>query len=222
MERITREPRRAGRLSSPWATTSWVAGILIMPVVLTAGLPASAGAEAGLADPTGDPKHAAPAFMDIVGAEASKSGQVFRFQMSLAAPIPAAPPPTPPGTNQIQWDWSLNTDPTTFPAGSPFPGGPGQGKPAEFIIHVVWDGSSFSAHLTDRRALLSGGEAVITPLVFTSSGTTVWVDLSADLLDKPSSFLWGAVTFYWSSPPGGTAGGHFVDSLEPFYNPFPA
>jgi hypothetical protein len=222
MERITGEPRKATCMSSPWVTSRRVARILVMSVILTAGSPAAAGAQAGLTDPAGDARKGAPAFMDIVAAEASQSGHVFRFQMSVVAPIPAAPPPTPPGTNQIQWDWSLNTDPTSFPAGSPFPAGPGQGRPAEFIIHVVWDGSSFSAHLTDRRPLLSGGEAVVTPLAFTISGTTVRVDLSASLLDKPSSFLWGPVTFYWSSPPGGTAGGHFVDSLEPFYNPFPA
>jgi hypothetical protein len=175
-----------------------------------------------LTDPAGDASYKAPGFMDIVGAAATKSEQTFRFQMRVAAPIPAAPPPTPPGTNQIQWDWPLNTDPTTFPAGNPFPAGPGLAAPAEFIIHVVWDGSSFSASLTDRRPLLSGGEAVITPLAFTISGTDVTVAVGASLLDQPSSFAWGAVTFYWSSRPGATKGGHFVDTLEPFFNPFPA
>jgi len=106
-------------------------------------------------DPAGDAMYGAPGFMDIVGAEVTESGQGFRFQMSVAAPIPAAPPPTPPGTNQIQWDWVLDTDPTTFPAGAPFPAGSGQARPAEFIIHVTWNGSSFSAYLTDRRPLLS-------------------------------------------------------------------
>ena len=173
-------------------------------------------------DPAGDARYNAPGFMDIVGAAATKSGQTFRFKMRVAAPIPAAPPPAPPGTNQIQWAWPLDTDPTTFPPGNPFPAAPGQAAPAEFIIHVVWDGSSFSASLTDRRPLLSGGEAVITPLAFTISGTDVTVDVGASLLDQPSSFAWGAVTFYWSSPPGATKGGHFVDTLEPFSNPFPA
>ena len=204
------------------ATTSRVAGLLVISVILTAGLAASAGAQVSATDPTGDARYRAPGFMDIVGAEAARAGQAFIFQMSVAAPIPAAPPPTPPGTNQIQWDWALNTDPTTSPAGSPFPSGAGQGRPAEFIIHVVWDGSSFSGHLTDRRPTLSGGEAVLTPLAFTISGTVVRVDVDASLLDEPSSFLWGPVTFYWSSPPGGTAGGHFVDNLQPFYNPYPA
>jgi hypothetical protein len=160
--------------------------------------------------------------MDIVDTEVAKSRQGFGFQMSLNAPIPPAPPSTPPGRNQIQWDWALDSDPTTFPSGAPFPGGPGQARPAEFIIHVAWDGCSFSAFLTDRRPLLSGGEAVISPLAFTISGSDVGVDVGSSVLGRPSSFFWGAVTFYWSSPPGGTAGGHFVDALAPFYNPLPA
>jgi hypothetical protein len=158
--------------------------------------------------------------MDIVGAETELIGGTIGFQMSVAARIPAAPPPTPPGTSQIEWDWALDTDPTTFPAGDPFPGGPGQARPAEFIVKVIWDGSSFSAILIDRTPLLSGEEASITPLAFTISSTDIRADVPASLL--PSSFSWGAVTFYWSSPPGGTAGGHFVDSLQPFYVPFPA
>jgi len=149
--------------------------------------------------------------VDIVSAQATKSGQTFRFQMSLAAPIPANPA-TPPATNQIHWGWPLDTDSTTFPAGDPFPVGPGQSRPAEFGITVVWDGSSFSASLTDRRPLLHGGEAVVTPLAFTISGAEVVTYVGANLLDDPSNFSWGAVTFYWSSLPGATAGVHFVDS----------
>jgi len=221
-DRTNRERRTTRRMFSIWATPGWVAGVLVILVILTTSLPASAATTTRVTDPAGDARFGAPGFMDIVGAAATKSGQTFRFQMNVAAPIPAAPPPTPPGSNQIQWDWPLNTDPTTFPAGNPFPGAPGQAAPAEFIVHVVWDGSSFSAFLTDRRPLLSGGEAVITPLAFTISGTAVTVDVGASLLGQPSSFTWGAVTFYWASPPGATKGGNFVDTLEPFFAPFPA
>lgn len=211
-----RTPRDRSRLSSRSA-----ASVLVILGTLIAGLPTSARAQA-TADPTGDTRYGAPGFLDIVGAEATREGSAFRFQMTVAAPIPAAPAPTPPGTNQVQWDWALNTDPTTFPSGSPYPSGAGQARPAEFIVHVTWDGSSFSAHLTDRRPTLSGGEAIITPLPFTISGTAVRADVESALLGSPASFLWGAVTFYWSSPPGGTAGGHFVDTLQPFYQPSPA
>jgi hypothetical protein len=196
--------------------------MLVILVIAITSLPASARTSVSAADPAGDAAYHAPAFMDIIGAEATKSGQTYGFQMRLAAPIPAVPPPTPPGSNQIQWDWAIDTDPTTFPAGAPFPAGSGQARPAEFIIHVSWDGGSFSSHLTDRRPLLSGGEAVLTPLPFTISESDVRVEVGDALLDKPSSFFWGAVTFYWSSPPGGTAGGHFVDALSPFYHPSPA
>jgi hypothetical protein len=189
-------------------------------LVIVIGTPAAAVA-APLTDPTGDANYDATGFVDIVSAQATKSGQTFRFQMSLAAPIPAIPP-TPPATNQIHWGWPLDTDPTTFPAGYPYPAGPGQGRPAEFGITVVWDGSSFSASLTDRRPLLQGGETIITQLTFTISGADVVAYVPANLLDDPSNFSWGAVTVYWSSPPGATAGVHFVDSLEPFYNPFTA
>jgi hypothetical protein len=206
MGRTARECRANRSMFSIWATTGWVAWILVILVILSASLPASAQTSVSAADPAGDASYNAPGFMDIIGAEATKSGQTYGFQMSLAAPIPAAPPSTPPGTNQIQWDWPLETDPTTFPVGAPFPPGSGRARPAEFIIHVSWDGSSFSSHLTDRRPLLSGGEAVLTPLPFTISGSEVRVDVEATLLDQPSSFGWGAVTFYWSSPPGGTAG----------------
>lgn len=212
---------RLRRSFSIQATPGCVAGMVIL-AVFAASLSASAQTPTRVTDPAEDARYRAPGSMDIVSAAATKSGQAFRFQMSVAAPIPAAPTTTPPGTNQIQWDWALDADPTTFPAGTPFPAGSGQARPAEFIVHVVWDGSSFSAYLTDRRPLLSGGEAVITPLGFTISGSDVRVDVGASLLDEPSSFFWGAVTFYWSSPPGATAGGHFVDSLQPFYNPFPA
>jgi hypothetical protein len=196
--------------------------MLVILVIVITSLPASAQASVSVADPAGDARYHAPAFVDIIGAEATKSGQEYRFQMSMDAPIPAAPPPTPPATNQYHWSRPLNTDPSTIPAGDPFPAAPGQARPAEFIIHFAWDGSSFSAYLTDRRPLLSGGEAVITPLAFTISGADVQVDVGAALLDQPSSFSWGAVTFYWSSPPSGTAGGHFVDALSPFNHPSPA
>jgi hypothetical protein len=196
--------------------------LLVILVIVIASLPASAQASVSVADPAGDARYHAPGFVDIIAAEATKSGQTYGFQMSLAAPIPAAPPPTPPATNAIHWSWPLNTDPTSFPAGDPFPAAPGQARPAEFIVHFAWDGSSFSAYLTDRRPLSSGGEAVITPLPFTISGSEVRVDVEATLLDQPSSFSWGAVTFYWSSPPAGTAGGHFVDALSPFNHPSPA
>jgi len=190
-------------------------------VVIAVCAPGAAVA-APIADPIGDAAYGATGFVDIVSAEATRSGQTFRFRTSVAAPIPAVPQRTPPANNQIHWGWSLDTDPTTFPAGDPFPSGPGQARPAEFGVVVAWDGSSFSAWLGDRRPLLYGGGVIITPLAFTISGADVVVVVPGDLLDNPPGFSWGAVTVYWSSSPGATAGVHFVDSLEPFFNPFTA
>ena len=217
MARTARQ-RHTTRLMPFWTTRVRVAGALGVAIMLTAGVTASAATPA-VADPSGDALHRAPGFMDIVGAETELIGGTINFQMTVAASIPAAPTPTPPGTSQIEWDWALDTDPTTSPAGNPFPSGPGQARPAEFIVKVIWDGNSFSAILIDRTPLLSGGEATITTIGFTISGAEVQANVPANLL--PSSFSWGAVTFYWSSSPGGTAGGHFVDSLQPFYVPFP-
>jgi hypothetical protein len=193
--------------------------VITFAIILTVSPSASAATLTSAAtDPAGDAAFSAPGFLDIVSAQVTKSGQSFSFQMSVAAPIPAVPPKTPPG-NLLQWDWPLDTDPATFPPGYPFP--PGATPPAEFIIQVTWDGSSFSAVLVDRRPLLNGGIAVITPLAFTISGTDVRADVGASLLGKPSSFYWGAVTFYWSGPMG-SSGGNFVDALQPFYRPFPS
>jgi hypothetical protein len=195
-----------------------VAGGLGIAIMVAAGLSASA-ATPTLADPSGDAKYNAPGYMDIVGAEAVLTGDTISFRMSVAAAIPATPPLPPPGNNQIHWDFPIDSDPSTFPAGYLYPSAPGQSRNAEFFIKVAWDGSSFSAVLVDRRPLLSGGEATFTPLAFTISGTDVQVAVPASLL--PSSFSWGALTIYWSSTPG-TAGIHIVDNVEPFYTPFPA
>ena len=212
--------RHIRRVLLIWWTRLSAAAVLAIAIMLRSGLSAEAATTASVVDPLGDATFRAPGFMDIVGADTVLVGESIQFQMSVAAAVPAEPPPTPPGSNQIEWDFAVDTDPSTFPAGNPFPSGPGQARAAEFIVKVTWDGSSFSGFLIDRRPLLSGGEATITPLAFSISGTDIQVDVPASLL--PSSFFWGAVTFYWSSPPGGTAGGHFVDALQPFYTAFPA
>ena len=214
----TTDERHTTRRSSFCTTRLGAAGGLGIAIMLTASLSVSA-ATPTVADPSGDATYQAPGFMDIVGAEAVLTGDTISFRMSVAAPIPAAPPLPPPANNQIHWDFPVDADPSTFPAGYPYPSAPGQARNAEFFVKVAWDGSSFSAVLVDRRPLLSGGEATFRPLAFTISGTDVQADVPASLL--PSSFAWGAVTIYWSSSPG-TAGVHFVDTLEPFYMPFPA
>jgi hypothetical protein len=172
-------------------------------------------------DPTGDALYHAPGYMDLVRAEVSLNGQEFTFEMTVAAAVPPSPPPAPPGARAILWAWPLDTDPTTFPAGSPFAPGNGQAGPAELAVFVFWDGSAFSGFLHDRRPLLTDGEPVVTPLPFTISGGSLQVTTSAALLGNPLSFDWGAVTGYYSGTPFSTSGFHFVDMFVPFYTAWP-
>ena len=46
------------------------------------------------------------------------------------------------------------------------------------------------------------------------------VTLPASLIGA-SSFRWGAVTVAASAAPGANAGGHVIDTLEPFYSNWP-
>jgi hypothetical protein len=88
-------------------------------------------------------------------------------------------------------------------------------------VTVAWDGGAFSAFLQDRRPLLTGGQAIVTPLNYTISQTVLQVQLQASAIGSPSTFSWGAVTFYWSGPFDSNKGNHFVDALSPFYTPAP-
>ena len=145
--------------------------------------------------------------MDIVRAEVTKRGQTFGLRLCVAVPLPAAPSLPPPGTKQLSWGWGLNTDPTTFPAGTPF--APGDARPAEFILNVNWDGSAFSAAL-----LVTGREAVVTPIPFTISGTEVRLVVGASVLGNPSSFSWVAANLIGPARPARPLGSNSWTSLN--------
>jgi len=195
-------------------------GALAASLVLTVSVPASAASPSVRTDPAGDTLiKDAPGYMDMVSIQLAERGGMFEFQMSVAAPVPAAPPLPPPATKGISWNWGLDTNPTTFPAGYPLP--PGLPGTVEFVITITWDGSAFRAFLVDRRPLLTGGQAVITPLDYTISGTLLQVDVNADAVGNPSSFGWGATTTY-SSGPSGSGGLQFVDEFSPFVAPWPS
>jgi hypothetical protein len=220
MECAPRERRTPRRTLPVVVTLGLVTVALAVPVILTAGLPASAETQTSVvSDPAGDARFKAPGFMDIVRVEVTKRGDTFEFRMNLVEPIPAVPPLPPPSQDRISWVWGLDTDPTTFPKG--FPGAPGTKLQAEFVLRVDWDGKAFSALLIDRRPLLTGGEAVITPLPFTIMSSEVLMVVRAGELGSPTGFLWDAVTIYWPRPPG-ARGLEFVDFLDPFFNPWPS
>jgi hypothetical protein len=225
MDRI-REHRQSwstdsgGRSKQGWAMRALAGGALAASLVLAVSVPASAANPSVVTDPVGDAVYKAPGYMDIVGAQLADLGGTFEFKMSVAKPVPATPPLPSPATKQISWSWPLDTDPTTNPAGAPK--APGYSAGAELIITIAWDGSAFSAFLQDRRPLLTGGQAVLTPLDYTISGTLLQVDVEANALGDPSSFGWGGVAFYWSGPFDSNNGNHFVDDLSPFYTPWPS
>ena len=122
------------------------AGGLFIAITLTTSLPASA-ATPSVVDPSGDAAFQAPGFIDIVNADATVVGDTIRFRMSVAASIPAAPPLPPPGTNQIHWDFPVDSDPSTFPAGYPYPSASGQAMTIVEIASVKAKTSAAEAWL---------------------------------------------------------------------------
>ena len=204
--------------------------IALLAAILSTAGPVSAQVST-VFDPVGDPyfpfvppsantgyPFAAP-FQDFVRGRLTKTASGdFEFLMELAAPVPVAPPLSPPGRSEIWWFWVIDTDPTTVPVGYPWMENASVhnmsgAKPADFIVYVSWDGAEFAANAIDRRPLLTGGEAIITPVPFSINGTIVEAVLASELIgDVPPSFLWGAGTAIRAGPVG-SLGYHFVDEV---------
>jgi hypothetical protein len=163
-----------------------------------------------VSDPVGDANFNAPAFQDVVLVQMTKTaGGNFELLMEMAGPVPVDPPLPPPGHGQVTWVWNFDLDPTTFPAGYPYLKATG---PAEFSVGVSWDGAEFAGAAIDRRPLLAGGEAIITPVAFSIDGTTLQADLPCTLIGAvPASFSWFAGTGAFSGPLGLSEGHHLVD-----------
>jgi hypothetical protein len=169
-------------------------------------------------DPVGDAKFNAPEFQDMVLAQMTKTaGGDFALRMELAGLVPVAPSLPPPGLNEIWWFWGFDLDPTTSPAG--YPTAPGTTIVPEFIVYVSWDGTAFAGTAIDRRPLLTGGEAIVTPVPFSINGTTVEAVLAFTLIgDVPPSFGWHARTMNWSGPVG-SGGYSFADGADTVFGP---
>lgn len=189
--------------------------ILTILFVLSVSLPeARASALTSVVtDPVGDafltPGIAAPPYQDIVKASITLKGGQFIFLMDLAAPIPNSPPLLAPGNVLIDWVWQLQTNPTVLPCG--FPGSPGSGAfcpPFEYVIGIVWNGTSFTGIFIDRTPLLTGGNAIVTAVPFSINGSEVTASLGGASIGNPSSFGWHALTTAWS-------GGFGTDSFHP-------
>ena len=151
-------------------------------------------------DPVGDVVSKGNDYQDIVRAETAKQGRDFAFVMELAAAVPDNPL-LPSGADVIDWVLGLDTDPAAFPVGYPF--GKNEASDKEFFIeHRQYragfadplDPTSSPGILIDRRPLLIGGQAIITPIQFSIEGAKITWVVDAALLGDPSTFQWGSAT----------------------------
>jgi hypothetical protein len=173
-----------------------------------------AGRTSVVTDPAGDADKAAQAYQDIVRAEITKQGTNFVFIMTLAAPVPDNPS-LPSWADVLAWEFWLDTDPTAFPVGYPFT--KNTANLLEFEIqHRVYrsgftdplDPKSGAAVLVDRRPLLSGGQAILTPITFSIDGAKLTWVVDAALLGDPPTFQWAS----------GTAAAHAGDDVKNGYS----
>jgi len=151
-------------------------------------------------DSVGDADKTAEAYLDIVSAEITKQGTNFVFVLTLAAPVPDNPG-LPSWADVMVWQPILDTDPTASPVGYPFT--KNTANPFEFFIqHRVYrsgftdplDPTSAADVLVDRRPLLTGGQATVTPIKVSIDGAQITFVVDAALLGDPTTFNWVAVT----------------------------
>ena len=151
-------------------------------------------------DPVGDADKTAQAYLDIVRTEITKRGTNFVFVLTMAAPVPANPE-LPSWADVMVWQPILDTDPTASPLGYPFT--KNTANAFEFFIqHRVYrsgftdplDPTSAADVLVDRRPLLTGGQAIVTPIMVSIDGAQITFVVDAALLGDPSTFNWIAVS----------------------------
>jgi hypothetical protein len=164
-----------------------------------------------VSDPVGDTLFTFNApFQDFVSAQMTKTAAGnYEMLMEMAAPVPPSPPMPPQANHQMWWFWIFDLDPTTRPMGYPWQEA-GNGRPPEFIVYVSWDGTAFAGAAIDRRPLLTGGEAIVTPVPFSINGARVEAVLASELIGAVPTFNWGPFTFSWSGPVG-SEGVNFAD-----------
>ena len=171
-----------------------------------------------IVDPAGDALYHAPAFQDFVFGQMTQTAEGdFEFRMELAGPVPDSPDLPPQGQSEIWWLWGFDLDPIAFPRG--YPSAPRAAAAPEFFVLVSWNGNDFAGVAIDRRPLLDGGEAIVTPVPFSINDTMVEALLPSDLADDfPASFSWRLRTIDYSGPVG-SAGWRPVDLAEAVFNP---
>lgn len=174
----------------------------------------AAALTSAVADPVGDVMNKGNDYQDVVRAEITKQGTSFVFVQTLAAPLPDNPP-LPSWADVLAWEFWLDTDPTAFPAGYPFT--KNTANPLEFEVQYRVYRSGFTdpldptrsaGVLVDRRPLLTGGQATLTPIKASIDGAQITFVVDAALLDDPATFQWAS----------GTAAAHSGGDVKNGYN----
>ena len=144
-------------------------------------------------------------YQDEVRAEITKQGNTFVFVMTLAGAV-GDNPTFPSWADALLWDFALDTRPTAFPVGYPFT--KNTAASWELVIGHFVHASGFTDPLNpnsspgiliDRRPLLTGGQAIVTPIQFTIDGAKMTWVVDAALLGDPPTFRWGAGTSAWQT-----------------------
>jgi hypothetical protein len=130
-------------------------------------------------------------FQDITAAEITHVAGGLRMTMTLAA-SPSTAVLTSPGVKEITWAWRFDTDPSTFPKGYPLPNG--IDSPFEAIVEMRYDGTHFYGQTVDRRPLLSGADAIVTPITVNIIGNGLSVVVPTGALSLPDGLRWRATT----------------------------
>ena len=199
------------------AVVALATGVVVLAAV-AAGTGPTQSAE--VTDPAGDTlrKDAEP-WQDIVRGRIVREGGTFTFSMEMAAPLPAEPP-VPGGGGWYIWDWGLEVDPELAPQGFPLPGN--QAAPHEFLVILASDGEEYFAFVIDRRPLLVGQDAVVTPVPCSVDGATINAFVDADLLDNPAEFGWRVGSQVLNGALG-SEGRHRMENVpnEPVWVPWP-
>jgi len=164
-------------------TTSLLRIVSSLLCALLASLLAStAGAQtATVIAPQGDAfysnGHEAPAFLDIIAASITIAN-TLTLTVDVAGSLAGLP--NPPGFHGVfDWHFALNTDDSTDPPGLPLP--PKITAPADFYVGALWDGSTFSGLLIDRRPTLTGGSACKYSIPVSVSGSRIIITVPAAL-----------------------------------------
>lgn len=153
-------------------------------------------------DPVGDVKNNAPAWLDLTSASVARQGNRFVFAWNLAGPVPSEPAADtalPAHSDHVCVGDGLDTDVMSAPVGYPF--GKNEANPLELFVAVCWNptgslglGTGFVGLLVDRRPLLAGGPATVTPVDFRIDGQQVVIAMDAWALGEPATLAWVSFT----------------------------